>query len=119
MDRHSYSFLRYFRVPWIGNILVLELRWGEGGGYKTWALENQSRPRFGRRSVPWRGAVPFCPNYLPSSPVNAGTIAHRVCDVCLQENCLAQAQTLSRALRTGGDKRGNRYDEDLDGWVDQ
>ena len=102
------------RVPWIENILVPILRCGDEGNYKTWSLENQSRPCFGRRSVPWCGAVPFCPNHLPNSPVNARATAHRVRDSHLQENSLAQAQTVSRDLHTGGDKRGNRSDDDLD-----
>ena len=71
-------------VPWIENILVPELRWGDGDSYKRWALENWSRPSFGGRSVSWRGTVPFCPNYLPSSPVNARAGLCRVCDVRLQ-----------------------------------
>ena len=106
-------------VPWIDNILVPELRWGDGGNYETWDLETESRARLGGRNVPWRGAVPFRPNYLPSSPVNTRAIVRRVRGVCLQENRLAQAQTLSRVHHTSGDERGNRSDNDLDGWVDQ
>ena len=94
------------RVTWIDNILVPELRWGDRGIYKLWDLKPQSRPRFGGRSLPWRGDVPFRPDYLPSSPVNARATAHRVRDSHLQENSLAQAQTVSRDLHTGGDKRG-------------
>ena len=107
------------RVPWIENILVPELCWGDGGSYKTWALETQSRPCFVGRSVLWCGAVLFRPNYLPSSPVNTRTIVRRVRDVCLRENRLVRDQTISRALHTGGDERGNRSNDDLDGWVDQ
>ena len=119
MARHSYPFYDTARVPWIDNILVLELLWGDGGNYKTWALETQSRVCFGRRSVPWCSDVPFRPDYLSSSLVNTRARARRVCDVRLQENCLEWAQTLARALNTGGDKRGNRSDDNLDGWVDQ
>ena len=39
-------------VPWIDNILVSELRWGDGGGYKHWASKTCSRPRFGGRRIP-------------------------------------------------------------------
>ena len=106
-------------VPWIENTLVPELLWGDGGNYKIWALETQSRPRFGGRTVPWHGTVPFYPDYLPSSPVNTRTLARRICDVQLREKRLVQVQTLSRTLHTGSDERGNRSDDDLDGWVDQ
>ena len=106
-------------MPWIDNILVPELRWGDGDSYKLWDSETLSRPRFGGRNVPWRGAVPFYPDYLPSSPVNARARARRVYDVRLRENCLARAQTLLREIHIGSDKRANRSEEDLDGWVDQ
>ena len=46
-------------VPWTDNILVPELRWGDGGNYETWYLQTQSGVSFGGRSVPWRGVVPF------------------------------------------------------------
>ena len=39
-------------VAWTGNLLVPNPRWGYGRGYKRWALETRSRPRFGGRSVP-------------------------------------------------------------------
>ena len=59
--RNLILFYDTTRVPWIDNILVPELRWGEEGNYKTWALQNQSGVCFGVISVPWRGAVPFPP----------------------------------------------------------
>ena len=34
-------------VPWIDNILVPELRWGDGNSYQVWASESCSRPHFG------------------------------------------------------------------------
>ena len=34
-------------VPWIDNILIPELRWGDGDSYQVWASETRSRPRFG------------------------------------------------------------------------
>ena len=55
-------------VAWTENLLVPNLRWGDGCGYKHWDLETRSIPLFGGRSVPWRGAVPFRPDYLPNSP---------------------------------------------------
>ena len=120
MARHSCTFFYdNTRVPWIDNILAPKLRWGDGGNYKTWALQTKSRVHFAGRSVPWRGAAPFRPAYLPRIPVNTRVTARRVCDVLLQENRLAQAQTLSRAHHTGGDERGNPFDDDLNGWVDQ
>ena len=103
------------RVPWIENILVPELCWGDGGSYKTWAFETQYRPRLGGRSVLWRGALPFRPDYLPSSPVNVRARARRVRDVRLRENRMGRVQNLLRALHTGGDERGNRPNNDLDG----
>ena len=119
MAQYSYPFYDTAGVPWIENILVPELLWGDGGSYKTWALEPQYISRFGGRSFPWRGAVPFRPDYLPSIPVNAHARARRVRDVCVRENLLTWFQTLLRALHTGSDERGNRSDNDLDGWVDQ
>ena len=113
------SFYDTNGVLWIDNILVPEFLWGDRGNYKTWALQTQSGVHFGGRSVPWRDAVPFRPDYLPRSPVNTCTTARRVRDVCLRESRLAWAQTLSRAHHTGGDKQGNRSDQDLDGWVYQ
>ena len=106
------------RVPWIDNILVPELRWVDGGNYKTWSLQTQSGVCFGGRSFPWRGAVPFRPAHLPRSPVNTRTTARHVHDIRLGENRLARNQTSSRAHHIGGDERGNRSDDDLDGWVD-
>ena len=67
----------------------------------------------------WHGDVPFRPDYIPSSLVNARARVRRIRHVCLRENRLARAQTLSRTLHTGGDERGNWSDNDLDGWVDQ
>ena len=93
-------------VPCIDNILVPELNWGDRGKYETWALQTQSGVHFGGRSVPWCGAVPFCPAYLPRIPINTRGTARGICDVRLRENRLAQDQTLSRAHLTGGDKRG-------------
>ena len=106
-------------VPWIDNILVPELRWGDRGGYERWDLETCYIPHFGGRRVPWRGDVPFRPYYLPSSPENAHARARRVHDVHLRENRLARAQTLLCDLYFGGDERGNRSDDRLDGWVYQ
>ena len=39
-------------VPWTDNILVPELRWGDGGNYETWALKTQSGVCLGGRSFP-------------------------------------------------------------------
>ena len=106
-------------VAWTGNILVPNSRWVDGCGYKRWALETHSRLLLGGRSVHWRGAASFRPNYVPSSPENTRARVRRVCDVCLQERRLAQAQTLCRDLHFGGDKRGNGSDDRLDDWVDE
>ena len=106
-------------VPWIDNILVPDLRWGDGCSHKTWALETQSRPRFGGRSIPWHGDVPFRTDYIPSSPVNAPARERRFRDARLRENHLTPPQTLSGALHTGGNEQVNRSNDDLDGWVDQ
>ena len=70
MARYSYPFYDTSGVPWIENILVPELRWGDGGNYETWYFQTQSGVRFGGRRFPWRGAVPFCEVYLPRSPEN-------------------------------------------------
>ena len=106
-------------VAWNGNILVPNPHWGDGHSYESWALSTRYRPRFGGRSVPWRGTVPFYPDYITSSPENARARVGRIRDVCLWENRLARAQTLLRDLHLGGDERGNRSDDSLDGWVDQ
>ena len=119
MDRHSCTFYDTTGVPWTDNILFPKLIWGYGGNYKTWALKNKSGVNFGGSSVPWRGDVPLCPAYLPRSPLNMRATARRVCDICLQENRLARAQTLLRAHHTEGDEQGNQSDDDLDCWVDQ
>ena len=55
-------------VAWTENISAPNSRWGDGRGYKHWASTTRSRPCFGGRSVPWRDKVPFCPNYVLSSP---------------------------------------------------
>ena len=74
---------------------------------------------FGGKGVPWRGTVPFRPNYVPSSPENAHARAHRIRDVQLLDRCLVRAQTLLRDLHFDGDERGNGSDKSLDGWVDE
>ena len=79
-------------VAWTENILVPNLRWGDGCGYERWALETCSRPCFVGRSAPWRGAVPFRPDYVPSSQENARAKARRVCGVRLRERRLAWPQ---------------------------
>ena len=106
-------------VSWTENILVPNSRWGDVCFYERWALATHSRPRFGGRSVPWRGMAPFCPNYVPSSPENARARAHRVCDVRLQERCLARAQALLSNLHFDDVVWGNGSDDSLDGWVDK
>ena len=106
-------------VAWTGNILVPSPLWGDGGGYKRWALETRYRPRFRVRSVPWCGAVPFRPNYVSSSTENGRTRACRIRDVCLLERHLARDQTLLRDLHFDGDEWGNESDASLDSWVDE
>ena len=96
------------------NILVPNSRWGEGRGYERWASTTRSRPYFRGRSVPWRGAVPFRPNYVLSSPEKARPV---LC-VCLRERRLAQTQALLHELHLDGDERGNGSDDSLDGWND-
>ena len=54
-------------VAWTENILVPNPCWGDGRGYEHWALANFSKPCFRERSVSWRGAVSFRPDYVPSS----------------------------------------------------
>ena len=119
MAQHSFPFYNTTGVPYTDNILVPKVRWGDGGNYETWDFQTQSGVCLGGISVPWHGAVPLCAAYLPMSPVNTRATAHYVCEVCLWENRLMRAQNLSRAHHTGGDERGNRSDNDLDGWVDQ
>ena len=106
-------------VAWTENILVPNPRWGYRCGYERWALVTRSRPRFGGRSIPWCGAVPFHPDYVPISPENARARARRVRDVRLRERNLARAQNLLCDLHFGGDERGNGSDDSLDGWVDE
>ena len=88
-------------VAWTENIFVPNSRLGDGRGYKRWASATLSRPRFGGRSVPWRGVVPFCLNCVPSSPENARARAPHISYVCLQEKRLARAQDGSSALWEG------------------
>ena len=91
---------------WTENIFVTNSRWGDGRGYKRWAFATRSRPRFGGRSVPWRGAVPSFPNYVLGY-------------VHLQERCLAQAQSLLRNPDLDGNESGYGSDERLDGLADK
>ena len=84
------------------------LCWIDGRGYERWDLANHSKPCFGGRSAPWRGAVSFRPDYLPSSPKNARARARRVRAARLQENRLAQTQTILRDLQFDGDERHGR-----------
>ena len=119
MSRNSCNFYDTAGVPWTDNILVPEVHWGYVGNNKNWDLQTQSGVRFGGSIVPWREAVPFHAAHLPRSPVNTRATARHVRDVCLRENRLARSQTLSRAHHTGGDKRVNQSDNNLDGWVDQ
>ena len=65
---------------WIDNILVPIKSWGVGGTLKN--LNWGSRPgvRCDSVSVPWRGAVPSHPAYLPRIPENMCTTARRVRD---------------------------------------
>ena len=51
--------------------------------------------RNGGVDVPYRGAIPDRPTYLPQSPDNARATARPVCDNILQEHRLARAQSLS------------------------
>ena len=106
-------------VPWVYNILIPELRWEDGDSYQVWSSETHYRPQFGEKIVPWRGTVPFRPNYLPSSSENVCARARRICGVRLRENRLARDQTLLHDLHFGGDERGNRPDDSLVVWVDQ
>ena len=106
-------------VAWTENILVPNSCWGYRCGYGRWTLATYSRPRFGGIIVPWRGTVPFRPDYVPSSPENARARARRIRGVCLRERRLAQAQTLLHDLHFGGDERGNGSEDSLDGWVDE
>ena len=106
-------------VAWTENIFVPNSCWGDGHGYERWASANRSRPRFGGRSVPWRGAVTFHPSYVPSSPENAHARARRIHAVHLRERRLAQAQALLRDLHFDGDERGNGPDDSLDDWLDE
>ena len=101
------------------NILVPNSRWGDGGNYQTWDLETRSRPRFGGIIVYLRGAVPFRPNYVPSSLENVRARARHICDVPLWERRLAWAQTLLHDLHFDGDEQGYGSDDSLDGWVDE
>ena len=71
-------------VPCIDNVLVPGLRCEDGDSYQVWSSETCCRPRFGGKRVPWRGAVPFRPNYLPSSLENACARACCIRDVCLR-----------------------------------
>ena len=106
-------------MAWTENILVPNPFWGDRSGYKRWDFATRTQPRFGGRSVPWHGLVPFRPDYVPSSPENTCARARRICDIRLQENRLVWAQTLLRDLHFDGDEWGNESDDSLDGWVDE
>ena len=99
-------------VPWTYNILVPELRWGERGNHKTWALKTQFGVRFVGISVPWRGIVPLFAVYLPRSPVNMRAIARRIRDICLREKHLVRDKTLLRAHHPNCDGQGNWSNND-------
>ena len=55
-------------LPWNYNILVPIPRWGVEGTVETWSWVIQPSGRYGGVNVPWHGAVPARPDYLPRSP---------------------------------------------------
>ena len=54
--------------PWTDNILVPILCWGVGGTVETCNWGSQPGNCYGGVDVPWHGAVPARPDYLPRSP---------------------------------------------------
>ena len=65
---------------WIGNILCPSPRWGFRGTVENFNWGIQPGDRYGGVDIPWRGAVPARPAYLPQSPENSFNTAHRVRD---------------------------------------
>ena len=61
------DFLREYGPPWTENILCPSPRWGVGGTVENLAWDSQPVGRYGGLDIPWRGAVPACPAYLPRS----------------------------------------------------
>ena len=92
----------------IDNLLVPIPDWGVGGtvAYLDWG--GQPGGRYGSFSVPWCGAIPTRPAYLPRSPENTRATARRVCDGLLRENCLERVQSISDSCHLFCDRLVNQ-----------
>ena len=101
-------------LPWTANILVPIPRWGVGGTFENLAWGSQPSGRYSGVDVPWRGAAPARPAYLPWSLENACSTVRRVRDNLLREHCLARAQSLSNSRHILRDELFNRMDCALD-----
>ena len=106
-------------VAWTENIFVPNLCWGDRRVYQRWDSATRSRPRFGGRSVPWRGAVALRPNYVTRCLENDRARARCFRGVCMRERRLAWDQALLRNLHFNGDEQGNWSEDSLDGLVDE
>ena len=113
------TFLRNDGTPWADNVLCTSLCWGVGGTYEIWDLESQPGGRYSNVDVPWRGAVPARPTYLPRSPENARATVRRVCDDLLREHRMARAQSISDSRHILRDELVNCTDCTLDDLWDE
>ena len=64
----------------IENILCPSPRWGVGGTDEILNWGSQPCSRYVSVDVPWRGAIPARPDYLPRSLENARANGHRIRD---------------------------------------
>ena len=78
----------------IENIFCPSSRWGVGGTVEILNWGSQPTGCYGSVEVPWYGAIPACPVYLPCSPENARPTARCVQDDLLLDHRLARVQSL-------------------------
>ena len=71
---------------------------------------SQPGSHYGGVDVPWRGAIPARPAYLPRSPKNARTTVRRFRDNIIQEHCMERVQSLSESWHILRYKMGNQTD---------
>ena len=95
---------------WIDNLLCPSPRWEVGGTVENLNWGSQPGGRYGGVDVPWCGAVPACPAYIPRSPENVCATARGVCDNLLREHRLERAQILSNSCDINRDHLFDRTD---------
>ena len=100
---------------WVDNLLATRSSWGDGTPNQKWPL---SQPR--NVSVPWNGAVPAPPGYMPAwSPDNMCAAAHRIHDEWLCGRRCARMRSPSTSFSPVLNPRINHRGDDQEGPVDQ